>query len=89
MVVVRIPSSLGEWFRGQDEVRCEGATVAECIEHLDRSFPGLKARLLDQRGEIASALLFLNGDNIRHLGGLATPVREGDELGIIPLAAGG
>jgi molybdopterin synthase sulfur carrier subunit len=88
-VTVRVPGSLKEWFRGSDEACCQGGTLCECIDQLDREFPGVRDRLLSDSGEIAAVLIFVNGENVTKLGGLATPVGDGDEIGIIPFAAGG
>ncbi len=59
------------------------------MEDLDRRFPGFRGRVLDGDGNISNALVFLNGENVMKLSGLETPVSDGDELGLIPLAAGG
>ena len=88
-VTVRIPGSLKEWFRGSDEAACQGGTLGECIDELDRQFPGIRNRLLNDAGEIAAVLVFVNGENAAKLEGLATPTGDGDEIGIIPFAAGG
>lgn len=88
-VTVRIPGSLRDWFQGSDEASCQGETLGECIDHLDREFPGMRDRLLNEAGEIAAVLVFVNGENASRLGGLAAPIQDGDEIGIIPFAAGG
>lgn len=89
-ITVRLPSSLKEWFDGRDETLCHGETVGKCLDDLAGMFPGLKDRFFDEKGEVNSAvLIFLNGDNIRDLEGATTPVQDGDEISIIPLAAGG
>jgi molybdopterin synthase sulfur carrier subunit len=88
-VTVRVPGSLKEWFRGSDEASCQGGTLGECIDQLDREFPGIRDRLLNEEGEIGAILIFLNGENVTKLEGLATSTSDGDEIGIIPFAAGG
>lgn len=88
-VIVRVPGSLKDWFQGDDEAICQGETMGECLEHLIERFPDLRDRLFDENGELSSVLVFLNGENILSLEGLATSVKDGDEVGIIPLAAGG
>lgn len=88
-VIIRVPGSLKDWFQGDDETICQGETMGECLEHLIERFPGLRSRLFDNNGELSSVLVFLNGENILSLEGLATSVKDGDEVGIIPLAAGG
>jgi len=88
-VIVRVPGSLKDWFGGSDEVSCEGKTLGECIDRIDREFPGIRDRLLNEDGEIGAILIFLNGENVTKLEGLATSISDGDEIGIIPFAAGG
>ncbi len=88
-VLIRVPGSLKKWFQGQDEALCHGNTMGDCIEHLEECFPGFKTHLVDENGDISKVIIFLNGDNIRNLKGLATEVKDGDEISIIPLAAGG
>ena len=89
-IMIRVPPSLKYWFDGSDETSCHGETIGECIENISQKFPGLKARLLDENGNVSEAIIiFLNGDNINALEGPATQVKEGDEISIIPLAAGG
>ncbi len=88
-VKVRIPGSLKKWFNGHETVFCKGSTLAECINHLDEMFAGIRDQIIDKHNEISSVLIFLNGDNIRTLDGLSTLISTDDEISIIPLAAGG
>jgi len=88
-ITVRVPGSLKEWFRGSDEAFCGAGTLGECIDQLDREFPGIRDRLLNEEGEIGAILIFVNGENVTKLEGLATSISDGDEIGIIPFAAGG
>jgi sulfur-carrier protein len=88
-IKIIIPGSLKRWFGGETECFCHGERIRDCIDHLDERFSGIKSRLIDQKGNISNVLIFLNGDNLRILDGLETKVKEGDEISIIPLAAGG
>ncbi len=88
-ITVRVPGSLKSWFHGTDEAFCTGESLRECIDQLEGQFPGLRGRLLTDEGQIAAVLIFLNGENVTGLDGLATKINDGDELGIIPFAAGG
>ncbi len=88
-ITVRVPGSLKDWFRGSDEAFCNGRTLGECIDQLDREFPGIRDRLLNEEGEIGAILIFVNGENVTKLEGLATSISDGDEIAIIPFAAGG
>ncbi len=88
-VVFRIPGSLRKWLDGEEETLCDGASIGECVRELEGAYPGIRGRLLNQEGQISNVLIFLNGDNVMKLSGMDTPVKDGDEVGIIPLAAGG
>ena len=88
-IIVRIPGSLREWFNGLDEAVCDGSTVKECFDQIQLQYPDFSDRILDDTGEMTNVIVFLNGENISNIKGLDTPVDNGDEIGIIPLAAGG
>lgn len=88
-ITVRIPTQLRTLTRDRAEVTAEGATVAAIIECLEREHPGLRARLLDERGVRRFINLFVNDEDARYLGGLDAPLREGDTLTIVPAVAGG
>lgn len=89
-ITIIVPGSLKELFNGNNQAICEGKTIRACIEDLDNKFPGFKNRVLDEKGEVNSSfMIFLDGQNLRILDGLATSVKDGDEVNIIPFAAGG
>ena len=88
-ITMRVPGSLRAWFDGQESACCVGDTLGQCIEYLDTRFPGLKNRVIDDKGGTSTVLVFLNGENIVRLEGLGTVVKDGDEIAVIPLAAGG
>jgi sulfur-carrier protein len=88
-ITVRVPGSLKDWLEGREEASCQGKTLRECIDNLESRFPGIQNRLVDEEGEIGPVLIFLNGENIAKREGLTTEIHDGDEIGIIPLAAGG
>ncbi len=88
-VTMKVPGSLKVWLKGQDEALCRGDTLGQCIDDIDARFPGFKKRLVDDRGGTSSVHIFLNGDNICRMQGLSTGVKDGDEIYVIPLDAGG
>ena len=90
MPTVRIPTPLRPLTQNQVEVSAQGATVAEVLADLTRTFPGLKERLLDGEGRVHRYInLFVGDEDIRFFQDLATPVAPGDKLSIIPAIAGG
>ena len=74
---------------GKDVVEVEGNTVARCLDDLTRQFPGLNAVLFDSSRNLFDYVdIYVNGESI-YGEGLTGPVREGDELHIILMIAGG
>lgn len=89
-VRVRIPTPLRKYTGGKDAVSAEGATIAALLDDLDRSCPGLKERICDPDGGIRRFVnLYVNGDDIRFLDHTNSPVKDGDEVSIVPAIAGG
>lgn len=90
MVQVLIPTPLRRFTDGQARVEASGETVGDLLAALDRQFPGLAERIQEPDGQIRRFVnVFVNGQNVRELEGAATPLKAGDELGIIPAMAGG
>ena len=89
-VRVRIPTPLRRFTGGAEEVGVGGTTIAAAVEDLERKFPGIKERLCDEQGRVRRFVnIYLNGDDIRFLSSLDTPVKDGDEVAIVPAIAGG
>ncbi|MBI1802611.1 MAG: MoaD family protein [Chloroflexi bacterium] len=90
MPIVRIPTPLRRLTAGQAKVQVGGASVHELVASLDKTYPGLKDRLVDETGGIKRFVnIFVNGEEIRTLQGADTPLKDGDEVSIIPAMAGG
>jgi molybdopterin synthase sulfur carrier subunit len=88
-VTVRIPTPLRSLTKGEEKVSADGATVRAVINHLEEKHPGLKERLLDDKGIRRFVNVYLGDEDVRFLQGLDTPLQAGDELSIIPAIAGG
>lgn len=87
---IRIPAPLRKLTHGQEVVTAEGATVGEILRDLDARYPGLGERICDERGQVRRFVnIFLNDEDIRFLAEQQTPVKDGDELSIVPAIAGG
>jgi molybdopterin synthase sulfur carrier subunit len=90
MATVRIPTPLRKLTAGLEEVKAEGKTVGELIAALEQSYPGLKARICEESGQVRRFVnIFANDEDIRFLQNLDTPVKETDEISIVPAIAGG
>lgn len=89
-VRVRIPTPLRKLTGGSDEVSVEGASVRAVIDHLEERHPGVRERLLDQKGDLRRFVnVYLNGNDIRFLNDLNSTVKDGDDISIVPAIAGG
>ncbi|MGQ0815149.1 MAG: MoaD/ThiS family protein [Gemmatimonadota bacterium] len=89
-ITVRVPTVLQKLTNGADEVYASGDTVAEVFAALRTSHIELVNRITTPEGGVKPFLnVFVNGDDIRFASELQTPVRDGDELSIIPSIAGG
>jgi sulfur-carrier protein len=89
-VTVRIPTPLQKLTGDKAEVQAEGATVQDLLQSLETQFPGLKERLCDPNGRLRRFVnVYVNEEDIRFLKQESTPVKDGDEVSIIPAIAGG
>ena len=89
-VKVLIPTPLQKLTHDQATLDCNGASVAELLESLEQSCPGIKARLCDEQGQLRRFVNFyVNSEDIRFLDGINTSLSDGDEVSIIPAIAGG
>ena len=90
MVQVRVPTPLRRYTAGNGAVEADGATVAALVDDLEKRYPGMKDRICDEAGQVRRFVnIFVNGEDIRFLQQLSTPVKAGDELSIVPAIAGG
>jgi MoaD family protein len=89
-VRVLIPTPLQRLTQNQAEVAVEGSDIREVISNLEAQFPGVKARLCDENGALRRFVnIYRNEEDIRFLNGEATPLKDGDEVSIVPAIAGG
>ena len=89
-VLVKIPTQLRAAAGGETETLIDGATVREVLEGLFERHDELRGRLYDDAGSLRRFVnVYVAGEDIRFLDGLATPVADGAELTILPAVAGG
>jgi molybdopterin converting factor small subunit len=86
---VRIPTPLRTLTGGNDEVKAAGATVAAVIEDLEKNHPGIRDRLLDDKGVRRFVNIYVGEEDIRFLDGLKTELKGGELISIVPAIAGG
>jgi molybdopterin synthase sulfur carrier subunit len=90
MPSVLIPTPLRKLTNELETVSAAGANVGELIDNLEKAFPGLKDRICDEAGNVRRFVnIFVNGEDIRFLSEKDTPVKDNDEISIVPAIAGG
>jgi len=90
MATVRIPTPLRKLTQGKEEVAAAGATVGELLIDLEKNYPGIKDRICDAEGALRRFVnVFVRDEDIRFLQNLDTPVKDSDEVSIVPAIAGG
>jgi sulfur-carrier protein len=89
-VSVRIPTILRTYTGGESEVTAQGATLAEVLDDLEASYPGIRARVLDDQGAIRRFVnVYVGNDDVRFLDALDTKTPDGVQVSVIPAVAGG
>ena len=92
-VEVRIPTILRTYTGGEKAVSGQGSTLAELFDDVEGRHPGLRARIVDEK-DSSTALrrfvnVYVNDEDVRFLGGLSSPVADGDVVVVLPAVAGG
>jgi molybdopterin synthase sulfur carrier subunit len=94
-MLLHIPSALRRWTAGRDIIEIPlpldtPVTVADLIEIVGREYPGIRQRVLDDQGELRRHVnVFVNGEDVRSLSGLATQLGPDSEVWIHPALSGG
>ena len=88
-VRVKIPTQLRSATEGEATASVEGATVGDVLDSLYARFGELRSRIAEDGGLRRFVNVYVDGEDIRFLDGLETPVSDGDEVTILPAVAGG
>jgi molybdopterin converting factor small subunit len=92
-VEVRIPTILRTYTGGEKAVTGSGATLSQLIDDLESNHPGIKERLVEAKDGSLDLRRFVNvyvnDEDVRFTGGLATEVGDGDQVVVLPAVAGG
>jgi len=89
-VQVLIPTPLRKFTNNQETITGSAGTVASLILEMESQFPGISKSLTDDKGELRRFVnVYVNEEDIRFLQNQSTPLKEGDEISIIPAIAGG
>jgi molybdopterin converting factor small subunit len=84
---VIVPSQLRSYTEGRDEVSAEGTTLAEVLADLDRQFPGLRFRVIDEQDRVRRHMLLFVGEDRQD--DLNAPLRAGVAVQIVGALSGG
>ena len=89
-IKVRIPQTLRRLTSEQEVIEVHAATVADAVDAMHARYNGIRERIMDKAGRIrGSVLVFVNEEDIRFLQNESTPLKDGDEISIVPAFAGG
>jgi molybdopterin synthase sulfur carrier subunit len=90
MPVVRFPALMKFYVDNQSEFPLDAATIAELLDNLLARYPALQPHLFEPTGKLRRHFnIFVNGEHIRELGGMDTPLKDGDKVIFMVSAAGG
>lgn len=90
MATIHIPPALRKYTQGNEEVSVDGGNVRDLLSNLESSYPGIGERILDDKGAVRRFVnVFVADEDIRFMENLETPVKEADEVSIVPAIAGG
>ncbi|MBU6229375.1 MAG: MoaD/ThiS family protein [Cyanobacteria bacterium REEB459] len=89
-VQVLIPTPLQKFSNDEASATLEAGSVDELLQALENRYPGIMARLCDDRGNLRRFLnVYVNSEDIRFLDNQATVLQDGDQVSIVPAVAGG
>ena len=89
-VQIRIPTPLRKLTNNEEVVEAKAGTVGGAIQELQARYPGIRERLIDETGGVRRFVnVYVNEEDIRFLQNQDTPIKDGDEVSIIPAIAGG
>jgi molybdopterin synthase sulfur carrier subunit len=89
-IEVRLPTILRAHAGGQSKVQAEGSTVGQVVASLTSQFPGIAGQIVTADGALHKFVnVYVNDDDVRYIGKLDAPVKDGDVISILPAVAGG
>lgn len=89
-VTVKVPASMAHMTQNNTAIKCTADTIAECFDSLEKQFAGVKVKLCNSAGQPRRFFaVYVNGEDINYLDGVATTLQDGDEVTIIQAVAGG
>ena len=85
-----IPTPLRKFTAGADTVQVEAKTIQEVLDNLESKYPGIRSSVCDEKGGLRRFInIYVDGEDVRFLENLSTPVADGAEIAIVPAISGG
>jgi molybdopterin synthase sulfur carrier subunit len=89
-VTVKLPNILRKHAGNEAKVSAEGTTLSDILTNLESSYPGITKNVISEDGGLHRFInVYVNDEDVRYLGSLETPVKDGDTVSILPAVAGG
>ena len=88
-VNVHIHTTHRQFTNGMEVVPVEGNTVGECLNHLIKEFPGMEKALFGKKDKLLNVVEVYVNHATAHPNELAKPVKDGDEIHLLVMLAGG
>jgi MoaD family protein len=89
-VRVKLPTILRKHSGGEALVDADGATLRELLADLEARYPGITKNVVSEDGGLHRFInVYVNDEDVRYLGSLETPVKDGDTVSLLPAVAGG
>jgi MoaD family protein len=89
-IQVHIPTPFRRVTNNIAQVELNVSTVRQLLDELEKRFSGMRGLVRNDAGEIHRHVnIYVNNEGIEALEGTATPLKDGDEVAIIPAIAGG
>ena len=90
MIRVKLPTILRKHAGGEALVDADGATLRDLLTNLERRYPGITKNVISEDGGLHRFInVYVNDEDVRYLGSLETPVKDGDTVSLLPAVAGG
>jgi molybdopterin synthase sulfur carrier subunit len=89
-VQVKVPTILRTYTGGVKAIEASGDTLDALLTDVDSRHEGLRGRLIADDGALHRFVnIYINNEDVRFLGALEAPVKDGDTVTILPAVAGG
>jgi molybdopterin converting factor small subunit len=88
-VKVHIHATHRQFTSGSDAVEVEGNTVGECLNHLIKKFPQMEKALFTKKDKLINTIEIFVNNTTAYPNELLKPVKDGDEIHLVIMLAGG